>query len=431
MDLFSLNLQNNLKRTQPLAEAMRPRTLDEVLGQEHLLGEGRYLRRAILADRVPSLILYGPPGVGKTTIAKVIAKVTSKNFFQISAVTSNLKEMREVLKSAEDALKFDNTSNILFIDEIHRFNKTQQDALLPFVEKGIVTLIGATTENPYFEVNKALLSRCQVLSLKALETEDIKKGLRHIIDTLNEPVDIDDKALDFLARASGGDMRRAINGLEIAVYSTPEVNGVITIDAQVMEDSIQEKQLIYDKDGNEHYDVISAFIKAMRGSDPDGALYYLARMLESGEDPRFIARRMMVLASEDVGNADPMALSVAAAAHYATTVIGLPECRLNLAQAVIYLACAPKSNRSYEGLNKAVDEVKHTSAAVPMYLRDRHNPNVDHDAKYLYPHNYPGSYVVQRYLPDTIQGGYYKPTNHGYEKQIKTYLESLNRSSQN
>lgn len=425
MDLFNLNLEKNLKDTQPLAAKMRPESLEDFVGQKHLIGEGKYLRRVIKSDRVPSIIFYGPPGVGKTTLAEIIAKTTNKQFLRLSAVTSNLKEMRETLKIAEDSLKFENIQSILFIDEIHRFNKTQQDALLPFVEKGIVTLIGATTENPYFEVNKALISRCQILTLTALSESEIVELLgktlnKNVFENLN--VQIDEQAKYFLARACAGDARLALNSLEIAVFSTEAQNGVIHITTEVIENCIQKKNLIYDKSGNSHYDVISAFIKSMRGSDPDAALHYLARMLESGEDPKFIARRLIIFASEDVSNADPYALVIANAAFNSVNAIGMPECRINLAQVTTYLACAPKSNASYVGINEAIEDIRNKSYDVPMYLRDKHSPDINKNERYLYPHNYPNGYVKQRYLPKGLDKVYYEPTDRGYEVKIKEYL---------
>lgn len=430
MDLFSLNLENNLKTNQPLAAKVRPISLDEYIGQKHLVGEGKYLRRVIKSDRVPSIIFYGPPGVGKTTLAEIIAISTKKQFLRISAVTSNLKELREVLNKAEDLLKFDNISSILFIDEIHRFNKTQQDALLSFVEKGIVTLIGATTENPYFEVNKALISRCQILTLHLLSEDEIVELIKNTLNRENIfgklNVEITEEAIRFLARACSGDARLALNSLEIAVFSTDSIEGVIKIDTEVIEDCIQKKNLLYDKNGNQHYDVISAFIKSIRGSDPDAALHYLARMLESGEDPKFIARRLIISASEDISNADPYALVLAMAGFDAINTIGMPEGRINLAQVTTYLACAPKSNASYLGINNAITDIKKENYEVPMHLRDKHAPDIDGKEKYLYPHNYPNGYIKQRYLPKGLNKIYYKPTDRGYEKQIRKYLDDLN-----
>lgn len=429
MDLFSLNLENNLEQKQPLASKMRPKTLDDFVGQKHLVGPGKYLERVIKSDRVPSIIFYGPPGVGKTTLAEIIAITTNKQFLRISAVTSNLKELRDTLKIAEESLKYENISSILFIDEIHRFNKTQQDALLPFVEKGIVTLIGATTENPYFEVNRALISRCQILNLKPLSELEIEYLLKK---TLNDKksfdglsIRVDEEAIKFLAVTCSGDARLALNSLEIAVFSTDAVDGLIHITVEDVEECIQKKNLVYDKGGNNHYDVISAFIKSVRGSDPDAAIFYLAKMLESGEDPKFIARRLIILASEDISNADPYGLVMANAAFNAVNVIGMPECRINLAQVTTYLACAPKSNASYLAINEAMNDVKNSNFTVPMHLRDRHSPDVDLNKKYMYPHNYSERYVEQRYLPEEIDKIYYRPTDRGREEKIKEFLSKI------
>lgn len=432
MDLFTLNMENNLKKSAPLASRLRPLSLDEFAGQHHLVGEGKYLNRVIKSDRISSMIFYGPPGVGKTTLAKIIANTTKKRFMQISAVTSNIKEIREVLTEAENNLKYDNVSSILFIDEIHRFNKSQQDVLLPFIEKGIIILIGATTENPYFELNKALISRCQILTLKSLEKKDMEllldKALKSEEGFKNLNIEITEEAKDFLIRNSSGDGRNMLNSLEIAVLSTDTKDGKIFIDENVISECLQVKNIQYDKNGNEHYDTISAFIKSIRGTDPDAALYYLAKMLEAGEDPKFIARRLIISASEDISNADPMALLIANAAFDAVTVVGMPECRINLAQAVTYLATAPKSNASYLGINEAINDVKRLNKMqVPMYLRDSHAPDYDRsEGEYKYPHSYNRNYVKQRYLPKEIENKkYYIPGNNGYERRIAQYIEKL------
>lgn len=429
-----MNMEENLKKSAPLANRLRPEKLEDFVGQHHLVGEGKYLNRVIKSDRISSMVFYGPPGVGKTTLAKIIANTTKKRFIQISAVTSNLKELREVLSLAEDNLKFDNISSILFIDEIHRFNKSQQDVLLPFIEKGIIILIGATTENPYFELNKALISRCQILTLKPLEYSDfeilLEKALKDERAFSKFNVEITDKAKEFLFRNSSGDGRNMLNSIEIAVLSTDAVDGKIFIDESVMEDCLQVKNLQYDKNGNEHFDTASAFIKSIRGTDPDAALYYLAKMLESGEDPKFIARRLVISASEDISNADPMALVIATAAFEAVNFVGLPECRINLAQATTYLATAPKSNASYLGINEALSDVRsEKSQRVPMYLRDTHSPDYDKsEGSYKYPHDYENSYVEQRYLPFDIKDKkYYRPTFNGYEKRINQFIEKLKK----
>lgn len=432
MDLFELNMQNNLKNTAPLADRLRPRNLDEFVGQDHLIGEGKYLNRVIKSDRFSSMLFYGPPGVGKTTLANIIAKTTNKNFIKLSAVTSNLKELRGVLSKAEDSVKFDNVSTIVFIDEIHRFNKTQQDALLPFVERGIIILIGATTENPYFEINKALLSRMQVLTLETLKYKDLSK----LIDiALNDDIrglgkmniKISDVGRDLLIKNSNGDGRFILNSLEIAALSTDEIDGAVTIDEETIENSLLVKNVVYDKNSNEHYDIISAFIKSMRGTDPDAALIYLAMMLEAGEDIKFIARRLMIFASEDIGNADPMAMVMASSCFNSINAVGLPEARLILAQTVTYLASAKKSNASYTAINKAMADVnKEGNIEIPIYIRDKHNPANQTDIEYKYPHNYENAYVKQDYIPKNFRDKrYYEPKNIGYERIIKENLDNL------
>lgn len=431
MNLFDLNKENILKNRAPLADRLRPTKLDEFVGQKNLVGKNKFLDRIIKSDRISSMLFYGPPGVGKTTLAKIIAKNTNKNFVELSAVTSNLKELREVLKNAEDNLKYDSISTIVFIDEIHRFNKSQQDALLPFVERGIVILIGATTENPYFEVNKALLSRMQVLNLKELSRDDLNKLIDRALSDekglSNYNIDLKDDARDFLIQMSDGDGRTLLNSLEIAVLSTDNTNGVIEITTEVLEDSFQQKIVKYDKNGNEHYDTISAFIKSIRGSDPNAAIYYLAKMLNAGEDIKFIARRLIILASEDIGNANPMAMVVASSCFNNINIVGMPEARIILAQTTTYLASSKKSNAAYISINEALRDIKEEKTGeIPIYLRDKHNPKNETDIEYKYPHDYKNAFVKQQYLPDEfIDKKYYRPKDIGYEIEIKKYLDNL------
>ncbi len=425
-----------MKKDAPLAAKMRPSTLEEFVGQEHVVGKGKLLYRAIKADKLSSIILYGPPGTGKTTLAKIIANTTKRPFLQINATTSGIKEIKDVVLKAKDKMSVDGEKTILFIDEIHRFNKTQQDALLPHVEEGIIVLIGATTENPYFEVNKALVSRSIVFELKQLESADIEKLILRALKDRERgygyfKVNIEDKALKFLADVSNGDARAALNAVELAVLTTEKgKDGTIDITIGVAQECIQKRALNYEKDGDNHYDTISAFIKSMRGSDPDAALYYLAKMIYAGEDPRFIARRIVICASEDVGNADPHALQVAVAAAEAVNFIGMPEGRIILAQAVTYIACAPKSNASYIGIDRALDDVKNVKIkSVPSHLRDPHYSGakeLGHGEGYKYVHEYEGHYVKQQYLPDELLGRvYYEPSSNGIEIKIKERLAIL------
>ncbi len=436
MDLFTLSMEEKLKRNAPLADRMRPEKIDEFVGQKHLLGEGKFLNRAIKADRITSMILYGPPGTGKTTLAMIIANTTNMRFEKLSAVTSGVKDIREVIGRAEENLKMFNKRTILFIDEIHRFNKSQQDALLPFVERGIIILIGATTENPYFEVNKALLSRAMVLVLESLKRQDLKELIDNALKNSEKgmgkyKVDIDNKAIDYLLTVAEGDGRALLNSLEIGILSTPpNENGIIYIDLETIKESIQIKTARYDKGGDEHYNTISAFIKSMRGSDPDATLYWLAKMINAGEDPKFIARRIIISASEDVGNADPNAITVATSAFNAVNVIGMPEARIVLAQAALYMATAPKSNAAYIGIDAALEDIKNQAIGdVPLHLKDSHyagSKQLGHGAEYKYPHNYENSFVAQEYLPEEFRGKkYYNPTENGYEKKIKERLHKL------
>ncbi len=435
MDLFEYNRQQNMKKESPLASRLRPRTIEEFCGQEHIVGEGRLLYRAIKADRISSIIFYGPPGTGKTTLARVIANSTKSEFTQLNATTSGVKDIKEVVESAKDRFGMTGKRTILFIDEIHRFNKSQQDSLLPYVEDGTIILIGATTENPYFEVNKALVSRSIIFELKPLSKENIKTIIKRGISDEERGMgiyngSITEDALDFIADVSNGDARTALNAIELAILTTPKNDeGKIIIDLDIAQECIQKRALNYDKDGDNHYDTISAFIKSMRGSDPDASLYYLAKMLYAGEDPKFIARRVVICASEDVGNADPHALQVAVSAFQAVNLIGMPESRIILAQAVTYIACAPKSNASYLGIDMALEDVKNIQIkTIPPYLKDAHYSgakDLGHTG-YKYAHDYEGHYVKQQYLPDELVGKvYYEPTDNGVEKRIKEALKRL------
>ena len=441
MDLFDYMRQNTMDEEAPLASRMRPATLDEVVGQQHIIGKGKLLYRAIRADKLGSLIFYGPPGTGKTTLAKVIANTTSARFKQINATTAGKKDMEEVVKSAKDALGMYQKKTILFIDEIHRFNKGQQDYLLPFVEDGTVTLIGATTENPYFEVNGALLSRSRIFELKPLEKEDIKTLLyRAVTDTVkgmgSYHAELTEEACDFLADMAGGDARSALNALELGILTTERSeDGLIHLTLSVAEECIQKRAIRYDRDGDNHYDTISAFIKSMRGSDPDAALYYLARMLSAGEDIRFIARRIMICAAEDVGLADPQALTVATSAAMAAERIGLPESNLILAEAAAYVACAPKSNSTCMGIFAAQEAIKKGHLGeVPVHLKDAHYGGagkLGHGIGYKYAHDYPNHYVKQQYLPDGMeQMQFYHPSDNGYEKTIAKWLQFLKEQAE-
>ena len=429
-------MSRQFNNTAPLAARMRPETLDEYVGQEHIIGKGKMLYNVIKADKLGSIILYGPPGTGKTTLARVIANTTKRKFEQLNATTSGIKEIKEVVQKAKENVGMYNLGTILFIDEIHRFNKAQQDALLPHVENGTVTLIGATTENPYFEVNRALVSRSYIFELRPLDKNNIKELIkRAVLDKDkgfgNMDINIEDKAVNFIAEVSNGDARRALNAVELAVLSAePDNNGMINITLENAEECIQKRALNYDKDGDNHYDTISAFIKSMRGSDPDAALYYLAKMIYAGEDPKFIARRIVICASEDVGNADPHALQVAVSAAEAVNMIGMPESRIILAQAVTYVACAPKSNSALMGIENALSDVKNiTVSGVPAHLRDSHYSGaseLEHGVGYKYAHNYPGHYVRQQYLPDELLGKiYYEPSENGVEKRISESLRRL------
>ena len=436
MDLFDYMRENTMEKESPLASRLRPRTLDEVVGQQHIIGKDKLLYRAIKADKLGSVIFYGPPGTGKTTLAKVIANTTQADFKQINATVAGKKDMEEVVTEAKNNMGMYGRRTILLVDEIHRFNKGQQDYLLPFVEDGTLTLIGATTENPYFEVNGALLSRSRIFELKPLEKDDIKQLIyRAVTDSERGMgtyrVKIEEDAADFLADTANGDARAALNAVELGVLTTERSeDGLIHIDLAAAQECIQKRAVRYDKDGDNHYDTISAFIKSMRGSDPDAAVYYLARMLYAGEDIKFIARRIMICASEDVGNADPQALNVAVSAALAAERIGLPEAQIILSQAASYVACAPKSNAAYVAIQNAMENVKTTrTMPVPVHLQDRHYKGaakLGHGEGYKYAHDYPKHYVKQQYLPDGMEGTvFYEPSDNGYEKQIKAHMKWL------
>ena len=440
MDLFDYMRANTMEKESPLASRMRPTTLDEVVGQKHIIGKDKLLYRAIKADKLGSVIFYGPPGTGKTTLAKVIANTTSARFEQINATVAGKKDMEEIVKNAKDSIGMYGQKTILFVDEIHRFNKSQQDYLLPFVEDGTITLIGATTENPYFEVNNALLSRSRIFELKPLEKQDIRElVMRAVYDTEKGMgtygADITDEAADFLADVANGDARAALNAVELGILTTDKSDdGKIHITIDVAAECIQKRVVRYDHDGDNHYDTISAFIKSMRGSDPDAAVYYLARMLYAGEDVKFIARRIMICASEDVGNADPNALVVAVSAAQAVERIGMPESQIILSQAAAYVATAPKSNAAYMGIAKAMKTVADTrTMPVPAHLQDRHYKGAEklgHGLGYKYAHDYPNHYVTQQYLPDGMEGmRFYEPSEDGYEKKIREHMEFIKREA--
>ncbi len=436
MDLFEYMRTNTMEKESPLAARMRPKTLDEVVGQEHIIGKDKLLYRAIQADKISSVIFYGPPGTGKTTLAKVIANTTSAEFTQINATVAGKKDMEEVIAKAKDLQGMYGKRTILFIDEIHRFNKSQQDYLLPFVEDGTIVLIGATTENPYFEVNGALISRSIIFELKPIPKEAVKELLRKAVYDTDRGMGsynavIEEEALDFLADISGGDARHALNAIELGIMTTNRgEDGRIHITLDVAQECIQKRAVRYDKNGDNHYDTISAFIKSMRGSDPDAAVYYLARMLYAGESVTFIARRIMICASEDVGNADPMAIVVATNASMAVERIGMPEAQIILAQAASYVACAPKSNAACEAVFSALAEVeKSGNLPIPTHLQDAHYKGaakLGHGIGYKYAHDYPNHYVEQQYLPYELTGReFYKPTGNGYEQKIREHFKRI------
>ncbi|RGD65497.1 replication-associated recombination protein A [Lachnospiraceae bacterium OF09-6] len=435
MDLFDYMRSNTMEKEAPLASRLRPRTLEEVVGQQEIIGKGKLLYRAIKADKLGSIIFYGPPGTGKTTLAKVIANTTSAEFTQINATVAGKKDMEEVVQKAKDSMGMYGKRTILFVDEIHRFNKGQQDYLLPFVEDGTLILIGATTENPYFEVNGALLSRSVVFELKPLSKEDIKILISRAVYDVERGMGsydavIDETAVDFLADMADGDARSALNAVELGVLTTERSeDGKIHLTLDVAAECIQKRVVRYDKTGDNHYDTISAFIKSMRGSDPDAAVYYLARMLYAGESVTFISRRIMICAAEDVGNADPQALQVAVAAAQAVERVGMPEAQIILSQAVLYVATAPKSNSATNAIFEATQAVKEYKATVPVHLQDSHYKGaakLGHGIGYEYAHDFPKHFSRQQYLPDEIKDKvFYRASDNGYEKQIKKHMEWL------
>ena len=435
MDLFDYMRETTKEKESPLASRLRPTTLDEVVGQQHIIGKDKLLYRAIKADKLSSVIFYGPPGTGKTTLAKVIANTTSAEFTQINATVAGKKDMEEVVNKAKELKGMYQKRTILFIDEIHRFNKGQQDYLLPFVEDGTIILIGATTENPYFEVNGALLSRSSVFELRPLSQEEVETLILRAVQDEKKGMGsyhavIEEDALHFLADLAGGDARSALNAVELGILTTPRSeDGMIHITLDVASECIQKRVVRYDKTGDNHYDTISAFIKSMRGSDPDAAVYYLAKMLYAGEDIKFIARRIMICASEDVGNADPMALNVAVSAAQAVERIGMPEAQIILSQAVLYVATAPKSNSACNAVFAAMDNVKKYNTTVPVHLQDAHykgSAKLGHGIGYKYAHDYPNHYVKQQYLPDEIKDAvFYEASDNGYEQTIKAHMKRI------
>ncbi len=432
MDLFENQVKDGGMASRPLAARMRPRTLDEIAGQSHILGEGSLLRRAIQADRLGSVILYGPPGCGKTSVAEVIASATRRCFVRTSGVLANVADLRALIESARLRFRHEKRETILFVDEIHRFNKAQQDVLLPHVEEGTVTLIGATTHNPMFFINTPLTSRSMVFELRPLDEESVIQLLARALADEERglglyPVQAEAAALAHIARVCEGDARRALNALEVAVLTTPAADGRILVTVAVAADSVQKKTVVYDHDEDGHYDTISAFIKSVRGSDPDAAVYWLAKMLYAGEDPRFVARRLVILASEDIGNADPRGLLMAVAALQAVEFVGMPEARITLSQVTTYLATAPKSNAAYKAIGAALKDVEQgRSLAVPGHLKNKRlkvTEGGDEAGAYIYPHDYDGHYVEQQYVPTTTV--YYEPGESGYEATIAQRMKGM------
>ncbi|WEG14087.1 AAA family ATPase [Pullulanibacillus sp. KACC 23026] len=441
MDLFDYS-RSERRTGEPLANRMRPQTLDEFMGQHQIVGEGRLLRRAIQADQLAPMIFYGPPGTGKTTLAKIIANTTSAVFQQINAVTSGVAEIRSLTQAAKERLKYEDQKTVLFIDEIHRFNKGQQDALLPFVEDGTIILIGATTESPMFEINAALLSRSRLFRFEPLTNDALRQILNQALTNKTRglgaySIKVDEDALDHIINIANGDARTALQALELAVLTTPpSPDGHIHVTLAIAEESIQQRVLQYDKNGDNHYDTVSAFIKSMRGSDPDATLYWLAKMIRAGEDPRFIARRLYVHAAEDVGLADPNALLIAQAAAYAVEFVGMPEARIPLAEAALYIATAPKSNAVIAGIDKALQTVDNEQTGqIPLHLRDAHYKGASrlgHGKDYKYPHDYEDGFVPQDYLPEPLKNKtFYHPSPRGYEKTVQKRLDYLSHISKN
>lgn len=441
INFFEINKENQIKKNRPLAMRMRPENLDEFIGQTHLVGKDKPLYRLIKSDRITSMIFYGPPGTGKTTLANIIANMTSMDFVEISATSAGISDIKSVIDNAEKNLSMYSKRTLLFIDEIHRFNKKQQDTLLPHVENGLIVLIGATTENPYFEVNKALISRVQVLTFNRFTDEELKQMLNKALNDKvngygNLNIEISEQAVDYLIMTSNKEARTLLNSLEIAILSTDSKNDKIYIDLDIIKNSIIKKAAIYDKDADEHYDTISAFIKSMRGSDPNAAIYYLAKMLVAGEDIKFIARRIIIFASEDIGMADPNAMNIANSTFQSIDVVGMPESRIILANAVIYMSLAPKSNSSYMAIDEAMNFVSnHNTYDIPNYLRDNHYEaakNLNRGIGYKYPHNFDFGYVKQSYLPKEIKDiEFYKNKNIGYEKKINERLNNIKREKDN
>jgi putative ATPase len=432
-DLFgNTGMDASPDRFQPLAERVRPRQIGDLFGQAHLVGPDGPIRRYIEQGRIPSMIFWGPPGSGKTTLAEICAGSLNYRFEQLSATDAGVKDVRRVLETAEKTRRIEGRQTLLFIDEIHRFNKAQQDTLLHAIEQGLIVLIGATTENPSFEVNRALLSRMQVYILQPLNDDEVRKVIDRAIasDSVLSGTGVDVEAMEFLLQYSGGDARKALNALEAAMSLVPQGKGPLAIDRHMLEKALQHRAPEYDKGGESHYDTVSAFIKSMRGSDPDAALFWMAKMIEGGEDPKFIARRMVIFASEDIGNADPYALTLAISVFHAVEMIGLPEARINLAQGVTYLAGCPKSNASYQGLNEASADVKSGGPfSIPLYLRNAPTSfmkEIGYGQGYRYPHSYPGHFVEEHYFPEQMQPkAYYRPGTEGREKFLKERLEAL------